>query len=110
MLKFMTTCINVVSGHASRSEPPELARELDERIKKNWIGFPYFHVVDNRSDFTSKINRVMNMICKFVGINNVGGTKRKFLLKSTDKINFPSNLQYQIFDVEHDYLVRLENT
>jgi CYTH domain-containing protein len=95
-----------IEGHASRSEPPAFARELDERIKSNWIGFPYYHVVDNRTDFNSKINRVMSMICKFVGVQSVTSTKRKFLVKS---INFPSNLSVQQFDVDHDYLIHIDN-
>lgn len=37
-----------IEGHAARSETPEYARELDSRIKKNWVGHPYFHIIDNR--------------------------------------------------------------
>jgi hypothetical protein len=25
-------------GHAARTEPPALARELDDRVKNNWVG------------------------------------------------------------------------
>jgi hypothetical protein len=41
--KFYTT-----EGNTTRVETPEVAAEIDARIKSNWIGHPYFHVVDNR--------------------------------------------------------------
>ena len=34
-------------GHAARSEPPAYAMVLDTKIKNNWVGHPYFHIIDN---------------------------------------------------------------
>lgn len=107
-------------GHAARSEPPEFARELDTRVKNNWVGHPHFYVVDNSTDFNGKIRRVMSTICQFVGLRgNIGMSKRKFLIKSDcikmmgdpdskkgDRIVFPDEIRYQRFDVEHDYILR----
>jgi hypothetical protein len=38
-------------------------------------GHPYFQVVDNRADFSSKITRVLSSINKFIGLK---GTKWLF--------------------------------
>jgi len=105
-------------GHAARSEPPAYARELDLKVKNNWVGHPYFHVIDNSTNFNGKIRRVMSTICKFVGLQgNVGMSKRKFLVKGeklerqVDKsgkmrIKFPDVIRYQKFEVQHDYILR----
>jgi CYTH domain-containing protein len=110
-------------GHAARSEPPEYAKELDQRIKNNWVGHPCFHVVDNGTDFRGKIRRVMSTICKFVGLQGeVGMSKRKFLVSpasivkvepkdagsDADRVEFPKEITYKRFVVDHDYILRPE--
>ena len=75
------------------------------------MGHPYFDVVDNSTDFESKILRVIKLVCK--RINRVGveiderlqaqSKKRKFLVVNVPSIErFPS---YQDFEVEHHYLL-----
>ena len=75
------------------------------------MGHPYFDVVDNSTDFESKILRVIKLVCK--RINRVGveiderlqaqSKKRKFLVVNMPSIErFPS---YQDFEVEHHYLL-----
>lgn len=108
-------------GHAARSEPPEYARVLDEKIKNNWIGHPHYHVIDNSSaSFRDKIRRVMSTICQFVGLQgDVGMSKRKLLVATScikkigdedtqkgDRIVFPESIRYQKFEVDHDYILR----
>ena len=109
-------------GHAARTEPPEFARELDLRVKNNWIGHPHYHVIDNvNTDFNGKIRRVMSTICQFVGLpGSIGMSKRKLLVKAScikkvgapedskkgDRIDFPESIRYQRFEVDHDYILR----
>ena len=75
------------------------------------MGHPYFDVVDNATDFESKILRVIKVVCK--RINRVGveiderlkaqSKKRKFLVVSVPSIElFPTS---QDFEVEHHYLM-----
>lgn len=52
------------------------------------------------SDFQNKMNKVAKVICKFVGLQEIGYKKRKVLL-STGKIHFPADLKTQTFSVEH---------
>ena len=62
---------------------------------KAWVGHPYCDVIDNRTDFESKIRRVIEAVCKRLG-GRLGvdiddrlqaqSKKRKFLVKSLPDI------------------------
>ena len=62
--KFYTT-----EDHAARFEGIELARERDNRAMEAWRDHPYVDIIDNRSDFDSKINRLIDLVVKRTGIN-----------------------------------------
>jgi len=62
--KFYTT-----EDHAARFEGIELARERDNRAMEAWRDHPYVDIIDNRSDFDSKINRLIDLVVKRIGIN-----------------------------------------
>jgi len=47
--------------HACRSEGMELARELDQNAAAAWVGHPYFDVIDNATDFETKICRMISV-------------------------------------------------
>ena len=42
--------------HVTRGENPELARYMDDRAAEAWVGHPYFDVVDNSTDFDTKVS------------------------------------------------------
>lgn len=95
--------------HACRSEGVSFAKELDYKAAAAWIGHPYFDVIDNSSDFESKICRMIAGVCQKLGIDTgdrlkTDSKKRKFLVKSPlpDNSTFPE--RYQDFDVVHHYL------
>ena len=52
-----------------RFEGIELARERDNRAMEAWHDHPYVDIIDNRSDFDSKINRLIDLVVKRIGIN-----------------------------------------
>ncbi|KAF4529299.1 hypothetical protein B566_EDAN011393 [Ephemera danica] len=97
-----------IEDHACRSEGVELARELDDNAAAAWIGHPYFDVIDNSTDFESKICRMIECVCQKLSIDTgdrllINSRKRKFLVRSPlppDEV-FPS---FQDFDVVHHYL------
>ena len=62
--KFYTT-----DDHAARFEGIELARERDHRAMEAWRDHPYVDIIDNRSDFDSKINRLIDLVVKRIGID-----------------------------------------
>lgn len=94
-------------GHASRSEGVELAKHLDKRAAEAWVGHPYFDVIDNSTDFETKMNKMIEAVCQKLGIDigdrlKTSSRKLKFLVvELSDDSEFPP---YQDFDVVHDYL------
>ena len=46
-----------VEDHSARFEGLELARERDARAMDAWRMHPYVDIVDNRTDFESKVGR-----------------------------------------------------
>lgn len=55
-----------------------------------WVGHPYYDVVDNSTDFETKIRRVIEAVCKRIGRQlgadiddrlQAQSKKRKFLIK-----------------------------
>ncbi|KRG04258.1 TRPL translocation defect protein 14 isoform X5 [Drosophila mojavensis] len=94
--------------HACRSEGVELARELDYKSAAAWVGHPYFDVIDNSTNFETKMNRMIESVCQKLGIDTrdrlqATSRKLKFLVKGLppDSV-FPA---FQDFDVEHYYLL-----
>lgn len=94
--------------HVCRSEGVEMARELDYKAAAAWVGHPYFDVIDNSTDFETKICRMISSICQKLGID-VGdrlltnSRKLKFLVRGPlpPDSDFPP---FQDFDVVHNYL------
>ena len=62
--KFYTT-----EDHSARFEGIELARDRDRKAMEAWRDHPYVDIIDNRSDFDSKINRLIDLVVKRIGID-----------------------------------------
>lgn len=69
--------------HACRSEGVDLARELDYKSAAAWVGHPYFDVIDNSTDFETKINRMLVAVCQKLGLDT--GDR---LLRTSRKLKF----------------------
>eukprot|EP01087_Luapelamoeba_hula_P016633 TRINITY_DN5129_c0_g3_i3.p1 TRINITY_DN5129_c0_g3~~TRINITY_DN5129_c0_g3_i3.p1 ORF type:complete len:624 (-),score=115.37 TRINITY_DN5129_c0_g3_i3:68-1939(-) len=89
-------------NNPTRTESLSGAKELDLRILNAWIGHPRLYIIDNSTDFKGKMDRVMEVLCRQLGIMS-SGTVRKFLLRDPkDFYNIP--VQYEEFDVEQTFL------
>jgi len=101
--KFYTT-----EEHAARFEGLELARERDRRAMDAWRDHPYVDIIDNRADFDAKINKLIDLVVKRIGINvgdrfNANSRKVKFVVSSLPKDeDFP--VKFTDFQVVHHYL------
>ncbi|XP_075589280.1 TRPL translocation defect 14 isoform X3 [Dermatophagoides farinae] len=100
-----------IEGNPVRTEGLELARELDRKTMEAWVGHPYMDVIDNSTDFDTKMRRLISALCRRVGIEASDrlqdeSHKIKFLVNgpppSTSSMSMPP---YQDFDVVHDYLI-----
>jgi len=97
-----------IEDNPCRTEGIELARELDQKTMESWVGHPYIDVIDNSTDFDTKLTRMIDCVCRRIGIDvgdrlSLSSRKSKFLIKSLPPQDiFPS---YQDFQVIHNYLV-----
>ena len=51
-----------LSNNHARSESIELARELDDRCSKAWIGHPCMAVIENCKIFDMKVTRALQVV------------------------------------------------
>ena len=58
-----------IEDHSARFEGIELARDRDRKAMEAWRDHPYVDIIDNRSDFDSKINRLIDLVVKRIGID-----------------------------------------
>ena len=72
--------------HSTRCEGIELARERDTRAAEAWVGHPYVDIVDNSSDFESKINNLIFKVANSIGLD-IGDR----LVKGAKKVKFVVN-------------------
>lgn len=72
------------ANNASRTETPEQAAVLDDKIINAWTGHPHFRVIDNSSDFDNKIKRLIAEIASFLGEPEPLEIERKFLIEYPD--------------------------
>merc|ERR1712061_745748 len=89
-------------------EEIELARHRDRKAMEAWRDHPYVDIIDNRSDFDSKINRLIDLVVKRIGINvgdrfRPNSRKAKFVVSGmcADQ-DFP--VKFTDFQVVHHYL------
>lgn len=54
------------ANNAARTEPPEEAAALDDKVLSAWKGHPYLRVVDNSTDFDGKLARLNQEIRTFL--------------------------------------------
>lgn len=101
--KFYTT-----EDHAARFEGLELARERDRRAMEAWRDHPYVDIIDNRADFDTKINKLIDLVVRRIGINvgdrfKANSRKVKFVVSSLPSDEaFP--VKFTDFQVVHHYL------
>ena len=69
-----------LENNVTRTEPIELAREMDERCSKAWIGHPVLDCIPNDYNFAVKIARALQVVCERVGLHLKGfdaGTRKR---------------------------------
>ncbi|CAN0311734.1 unnamed protein product, partial [Discosporangium mesarthrocarpum] len=57
-----------LENNMARSEPPELAKDVDARTQNAWVGHPRHMLFDNSTDFPRKIERVIAASSRIVGL------------------------------------------
>lgn len=85
-----------LENNASRTETPEKARELDALGIANWTGHPYLHIIDNRTNFEQKMQRLLNELYAALGEPIPLQIERKYLIQ---KPSISSLSQYASINV-----------
>lgn len=78
-VEFYTTANN-----EARTETPEQAAELDDKLIASWTGHPHLRVIDNTTDFEEKMKRLISEISGFLGEPEPYEIERKFLIEYPD--------------------------
>lgn len=68
----------------ARTETPEQARELDDKLISAWTGHPHLRVIDNSTAFSEKLSRTVSEIASFLGEPEPMEIERKFLIRIPD--------------------------
>ena len=68
-------------NNAARTETPEEAAALDDRVVEAWTGHPHLRVIGNETSFEDKLMRLKREISSFLGEPEPYETERKFLIR-----------------------------
>ncbi len=77
--EFYTTANN-----NARTETPEQAAALDDKLIAAWTGHPHLRVIDNSTNFEDKMKRLIAEISSFLGEPEPFEIERKFLIEYPD--------------------------
>lgn len=91
-----------LANNRTRTESPEEAIRLDHKTRAAWVGHPHLRLVDNRTGFREKINRVDARISELAGVHLSKRIVRKFLVRTNAK-DMPDA---EDFIVEQTFLAR----
>lgn len=79
--EFYTTANNAQRYEKADAEGLALARMLDKKVISAWTGHSHLRVIDNRSDFESKLQHVLREISKVLGLPHAALENRKYLVE-----------------------------
>lgn len=91
--------------HACRSEGVVMAKDLDYKSAASWVGHPYFDVIDNSTDFETKMNRMIDCVCQKLGIDT--GDR---LLQTSRKLKYLGTCSHRHFRFVRSIVRRLTPT
>ena len=87
-----------------RTETPEEAALLDDKIISAWSGHPHLRVIDNSTDFEGKLKRLFSEIYFFLGEPVPYEMERKFLIEYPNIEELLKNPNCQKVDIIQTYL------
>jgi CYTH domain-containing protein/predicted ATPase len=71
-----------LDNNKARIETPEEAIAVDYKTREMWIGHPHLRLIDNSTDFESKMKETLASVCRILGIPEPLEIERKYLLKN----------------------------
>ena len=101
--KFYTTANN-----AARTETVEQAAALDDKLIAAWTGHPHLRIIDNATNFESKLKRLIAEIRAFLGEPEPCEIERKFLIEYPDLVALEKLPNCQRVEIIQTYLTAPE--
>ena len=99
-----------LSNNAARTETPEQARVLDDKVISAWTGHPHFRIIDNSTDFEEKLERLLKEITTFMGEPVPYEIERKFIIYFPDIKELESMPNCTKVDIVQTYLKSVDDT
>lgn len=93
-----------LDNNSARTETPEEARELDDRLIEAWTGHPHLRIIDNSADFERKMLKLLREISQFLGEPEPYEIERKFLIEYPDLEMLESLPNCRKVDIMQTYL------
>lgn len=91
-------------NNAARTETPEEAASLDDKLIAAWTGHPHLRVIDNSDTFDNKIKKLLTEISSFLGEPHPYEIERKFLISYPDLHWLESTPSCQRIEIIQTYL------
>ena len=98
-----------LDNNKARSETLDDARALDKRNIASWTGHPHFRVIDNSTDFQTKITRLVNEVYSYLGDPIPIAIERKYLVSKPDLSVFSQYVDTTEIDILQTYLPSVKN-
>ena len=96
------------AGNGARTETPEEAAALDDKLIAAWTGHPHLRVIDNETDFERKMIRLIAEISAFLGEHEPFEIERKYLIEYPDLARLERTPNCQRVEINQIYLVSAE--
>ena len=97
-----------LANNEARTETPEQARALDDKLIAAWTGHPHLRVIDNSTNFEDKLKRLVAEIRSFLGEPEPFEIERKFLIEYPDLRWLESLPNCRKVDIIQTYLTAKE--
>ncbi len=97
-----------LSNNKARTETPEEAAEMDDKLISAWTGHPHFRLVDNSTNFEDKMKRLIAEVSSFLGEPEPYEIERKFLIEYPDVKALESNPNCKRVEIIQTYLTSPE--
>ena len=99
-----------LSNNSARTETPEQAIEVDDRLIEAWTGHPHLRVIENSTSFEEKLNRLIAEIASFLGEPVPVETERKFLIHYPDLTVLEDKPNCEKVEIVQTYLLSSSGT
>ena len=73
-----------LSNNTARTETPQQAAALDDKLISAWTGHPHLRIIDNSTGFEEKMRRLIDEIASLLGEPHPYEIERKYLIEYPD--------------------------